>query len=173
MLLKITLLTVSLFAMAAFPAASQHDKSNAFDEVFDPVPLTITIDKFDCFQRLQCLKRENPFKNSNLERIRFDNNRAGSYVVEGSSKNETLHAVYNGNGDLLKATVIQQNIPMPRAINEALFSGELQDWTMIGNELLIENFDKERMQYKVILQNEGEVRVEYFDRYGNFLNRLS
>lgn len=173
MLLKTTLLSTCLLAMAASPAAAQHDKSNVFDDVFEPTSLTITIDKFDCFQTLQCLQRENPFRNSDLANIRFNNNRTDNYVVEGSSKNETLHAVYSSNGDLLKATVIQRNIPMPRAINETLVSEEFQGWTLIGNELRIENFDKERMQYQVILQNEGEVRIEYFDRYGHFLNRLS
>jgi|GEM_PF-961633 len=173
MLLKITLLTACLLAMATSPVAAQYDNSKMTDDVFQTSSLTITLDKFDCFQKLQCLKRENPFKNSNLDRIRLNNNRTASYVVEGSSKNETLHAVYNSNGDLVKATVIQRNIPMPRAINRALVSDELQEWTLIGNELVIENFDKERMQYKVILQNDGEVRVEYFDRFGHSLNRIS
>jgi len=173
MLLKITFITACLLAMAASPAASQHDKSNMPDEVFKPSSLTITMDKFDCFQKLQCLKRDNPFRNSNLGQINFNHNRAESYVVEGSSKNETLHAVYNSNGDLQKATVIQRNIPMPRAINEVLISDEFRDWSLIGNELVIQNFDRERMQYKVILQNGSEVRVEYFDRYGQNLNRIS
>jgi len=172
MLLKNILITTCLISLISLPAISQQSAENTESE-YELAPRAITIDKFDCFQTLQCLKRENPFKKSNLDNIRINDNRSSRFIVEGSSKNETLHAVYTNSGELVKATVIQRNIPMPRTINEALVTGEYKSWTVIGNELVIENFDKERMQYKVILENEGEVRVEYFDRNGHFLNRIS
>ncbi len=173
MLLKNILITTCLISLISFPAISQEVDTNKVDDKNEFTPRTISIDKFDCFQTLQCLQRENPFKNSNLGNIRINDNRSNRFIVEGSSKNETLHAVYTNSGELVKATVIQRNIPMPRAISETLLTGEYESWKVIGNELVIEDFDEERMQYKVILQNEDEVRVEFLDRNGKFINRIS
>ncbi len=85
---------------------------------------------------------------------------------------KTMYAVYDGSGDLIKATVIQRNIALPKTILRVLTSSEFDDWSLIGNELVIENFDKHSMQYKVILKNGDEIRVEYFDTYGQFQNRF-
>ncbi|TVR34010.1 MAG: hypothetical protein EA390_03465 [Balneolaceae bacterium] len=134
--------------------------------------LTITEDNFSCFRSLECLKRNNPFPKSDLSKIRLNDFRSEGYTIEGSSKNESLHAEYNYRGDLVKATVIQRNIPLPKAINDILASGELESWTMIGNELVIRNFDRSTMQYKVILLRDDDIRVEYFNKHGEFQNRM-
>lgn len=171
MLLKNLILTICLFVIASTPVSSFQMSS---DEITPNKPrksLTIHEGNFSCFQSLQCLVRENPFPKSNLEDVRLNNN-SEKYVVEGTSKNETMYAVYDGKGDLIKATVIQRNIALPKTILRVLTSSEFDDWSLIGNELVIENFDKHSMQYKVILKNGDEVRVEYFDKYGQFQNRF-
>ena len=172
MLLKnIILITIALL-ISISPAVSQdHSVQNA--EIDNPQNTRVIVEEnFSCFQSLKCLQRENPFKKSNLNEIRLNHNGTDQYVVEGSSKNESMHAVYNSSGELIRATVVQRNIPTPRAITEVLATGEFTPWKIIGNELVIENFDKETMQYKMILQNEGEVRVEHFDRNGRLLTQI-
>jgi hypothetical protein len=149
---------------------SLQASQNSTDSEKPKNTLTITEDNFNCFQNLECLKRNNPFPNSNLSNIRLNDRRAEGYTVEGSSKNESLYAEYNYRGELVKASVIQRNIPLPRAINEVLVTGKFESWTMIGNELVIQNFDRSNMQYKVILQNGDDIRVEYFNKYGEFQN---
>lgn len=174
MLSKNIFLTAILLIFISTPAFSlQMAEAMITDDPDTPrTGLTINEENLGCFQTLQCLKRENPFQKSNLEEVKL-NNQSNRYIVEGSTKNETLYAEYNGKGDLIKATVIQRNIVLPRTINIVLTSGELENWSVIGNELVIENFDKSRMEYKVILEHEGEVRVEYFDHKGEHRNRLS
>jgi hypothetical protein len=126
-----------------------------------------------CFQDLKCLKSNNPFNHTNLDEVILGNNRSGNYVVEGKSKNEEIHAVYNARGELLKATVIQRNVALPKHICEALVSDEYKSWTMIGNEIEIRNFDKNKITYKVVLSRDGEVRVAHFDQYANPIDRIS
>jgi hypothetical protein len=172
MLLKNLLIILSIFALtissaSAFQMPAETDYSEPPRE-----GLTISEDNFSCFQHLQCLIKENPFQKSNLNDIRLNNSHVERYVVEGSSKNESMHAVYTSRGDLIKATVIQKNIVLPKAISDVLASGNFKPWTVIGTELVIENFDKNQMQYKVVLQHEGEVRIEYFNKYGEFQNRF-
>lgn len=173
MLLKNLLITTCLMTLISIPAISKQAQTDRIDEEKQRSSLTINESNFDCFQSLQCLKRENPFKNSNLNEIRLNDHKTDRFIVEGTSKNETLYAVYDGRGELVKATVIQRNIILPKSITGVLTTGEFEPWFIIGNELVIENFDKKSMQYKVILQQEGDVRVEYFDREGHLLNRVS
>lgn len=134
--------------------------------------LTIQQENFECFQNLQCLKQNNPFKNSNLDEVNLNQNRSERFVIEGSAKNESIYAVYNHQGDLVKATVIQRNIALPQSVVNSLISGEFNDWKIVGNEVVIENFDAEQIQYKVVLENDSEIRMEYFDRNGQPLNRF-
>lgn len=172
MLLKNILITSSIIALtissaAAFQVPVETDRSE-----IQRSGLTITEDNFSCFQQLKCLIKENPFQKSNLSDIRLKDTRMERYVVEGTSKNESMQAVYNRSGDLIKATVIQKNITLPKAISKELAEGNFKLWTIIGTELVILDFDKNQMQYKVVLQHEGEVRIEYFNKYGEVQNRF-
>jgi len=135
--------------------------------------LTINESNFSCFKNLHCLQRENIFRNSDLSMVRNANNRYSSYTVEGSSDNEELFAQYDQNGNLIRSTVVQRNIPLPRKINKLLASADYSDWKMIGNERTIENFDEKSIEYRLILQNETEIRVVYLDSNGENKNRLS
>jgi hypothetical protein len=173
MLIKNIILTLFLIVTMTPHASSFQSSSVTDDAATHKINLTINEANFSCFQEIQCLKRENFFKKSNLDETTLRSNRFEKYIISGSSRNEDLHAVYDSYGMLLEATVIQRNIPLPTAISNVLISSDLQSWTMIGNELEIKNFDKNRMSYKLILQRDGEIRVEYFDRYGNQLSRLS
>jgi len=164
MITRNAILTLIIATISTFPLYAQQATGQQL-EVNSENSRIIVEENFNCFQSLHCLKRMNPFKNSNLDEINLNSQRHNRYVVAGSSKNETLHAEYNGDGELIRATVVQRNVPLPSIIYANL-SKELSGWYIIGNEVIIENFDKKQIEYKVILQNDSEVRVEYFDSKG-------
>jgi len=166
MLIKnIIISTFILLLTTSVTYAMQSDLKTP-DEAAFSYQLTVNENSMECFRTLQCLIEENPFKNSNLDQIRLNNSRAQRFMVEGSSENEELKAVYLANGTLVEASVTQRNIVLPRKIYEKLATGELESWTMIENELNIKNFDETTKRYKVVLKRDNDVRVEYFDRYG-------
>lgn len=173
MLLKNILIAAAILVMTCTQAVALQVAIGESDTESPQNSLTITEKNFSCFQSLQCLINENPFKKSNLDKIRLNSNQTRNYVIEGTSKNEEVYAEYDSSGKLIKATVVQRNIAVPRSISMVLAQGEYQSYKMIGNEVVIQNFDPYSMMYKIVLQNEDEVRVEYFDRYGTPRNRIS
>lgn len=174
MLLKNLLTFICIFAMSATQVSSfQLIEPEITDGENSTGSLAIQVSDYTCFQNLDCLKRNNPFKNSNLDQVYFNSDRYKQYIVEGSSKNENMHAIYNGKGDLIKATVIQRNIVLPKSIYDTLVTDAYSSWKMIGNELVVQNFNQNRMTYKVILNSGDEVKVEYFDRKGKKVTPLS
>jgi hypothetical protein len=172
MLQKTITLTICLLLAAALQANALQKNQSTDMEVNQKRSLAYAEENFRCFQSLQCLKRENPFPNSNLGSLNLNNNRVEQYVVEGSSENGTMHAIYNSQGDLIKATVIQRDVALPKAVADVLVSGEYRNWTMIGNEIEVRNFDKDQIRYKVILQKDTQIKIEYLNRHGEFLNRI-
>lgn len=173
MLFKNITLTLVIFAMSAIPniatAQASPAKNNA-DKNLNK--LTIQENNFSCYQDLECLKQNNPFKNSNLDEMRIHNNRVSKYVIEGSSRDEEIYAEYNRNGELITATLIQRNIVLPIDLMKTLISDDFNSWKMIGNELVVEDFDKRSMQYKIILQKGDMTKIVTFDRNGNINNQL-
>ena len=174
MLMKNLILTSLVLVLTATQALSFQNSATANDYELPRNNLTIQESHYSCFQTLQCLKKENPFKNSNLNQINFHSGSSATYVIDGRSDYESIHAVYDNKGFLVKATVIQRNILLPRSISQVLISDDYagDGWVMIANELEIKNFDEKTMQFKVVLNRDDEVRVEYFDRYGNSSNRF-
>jgi len=174
MLLKNLLITLFLVSISATQVLSfQHSEQVLTDDVYATGTLAIQESDYACFQNLECLKRNNPFKSSNLDKVSFNPDRYKQYIIEGSSRNESVYAVYNDKGDLIKATVVQRNIVLPKSIYESLAGVEYSSWKMIGNELVVQNFDQNSMTYKVILNRDDEVRVEYFDGKGNKISPVS
>lgn len=173
MLLKNILLSTFIIALSGTDALSDRTAEANIDTVQPAGALTIHVDNYSCFQNLQCLKDVNPFKSSNLDEIVFNPHRYEKYIVKGTSNNEDVYALYNGSGELINATVRQRNIKLPKAIYEVLISDPYSGWNMIGNELVVHNFDAKSMTYKVILSMDGEVKVEYFDHRGNLKSPLS
>lgn len=174
MLIKQFTLTLTLtIVLLTFSAAMSQQYSGDM-KISDKITETniITEEMFTCFQHLQCLKDKNPFKNSNLDEIRL-NGGSERYTVEGSSQNEELYAEYDRSGKLIHATLIQRNINIPKRIARILLDDEFKEWTMIGNEVVIEDFDTRQTQYKIVLQNGSDVKVEYIDHNGQILNRIS
>jgi hypothetical protein len=165
--------TILVTMLMSAPAMAFQNFSVIPDDSKSNNSLVIHEDNFSCFQNLKCLMKENPFRASSLNDLRINTYEYQKFVVKGTSKNEEVYAVYDQNGLLIEATVTQINIALPGKIARTLVSGEFRDWTMIGNELEVHNFDKHTMLYKVVLQNGDEVRVEYFDRNGNRKNRIS
>ncbi|CAN5215277.1 hypothetical protein BH23BAC3_BH23BAC3_22550 [soil metagenome] len=173
MLIKNIITTTLLFVLITAPAVALQISASSLNDEKPRNSLSIHEDSFSCFQSLQCLQKENPFKRSNLNDINLNRQKYQNYLVEGSSKHEEIYAKYDGNGRLIEARLTQRNIDLPEYITNVLKSDDYKDWEMIGNELVVQNFDKKRMQYKVILRNDNDVIVEYFDKLGNPMNRLS
>ena len=169
MLLKNIIIPALFFAISATATFAFQPVIDVPEEPVYSYHLTVNENSMACFQTLQCLISENPFKNSNLDKIRLNNSKSQRFLVEGSSENEELHAVYQGNGTLIEATVIQRNIILPKKIYETLAAGEFESWTMIENKLEIKNFVENTKQYTVVLSRDNEVRVEYFDKTGNLI----
>ena len=159
------LILVISYAPAAFSQASDTYGS-------EDVNFTINNDNLWCFQSLQCLKSENPFRNSNLDEVRL-NASTEKFVVEGKAKNEEMYAEYDGsNGNLIKATVIQRNIRLPKSIFLELTTEDYKGWTMVGNKRVIKNFAKSSIEYEVVMMKDGELRIEYFDSNGMIKDQL-
>lgn len=173
MLTKIIFTTLIFSIVTSAQVFSQHMSATSNNTEGTPNGITIHEDDFICFQDLLCVKKKNPFTRSNLDDVNLSRNRYQTYVVEGASRDEEVYAVYDDNGRLLKASLTQRNIKLPVSIKEALKEGSFANWKVIGSELTVENFDRRRMQYKVVLQNDDLVRVMNFDRHGNILNHLS
>lgn len=172
MLLKIIIITAFIFGYTATGSAAFQQSTDQNEPVTPRSNLAVHEGNIVCFQSLRCLIKENPFPKSNLKNIRLNNDPSAHYVIEGASKNEDVYAVYDGTGNLLTSTVIQRNIILPRTITETLISSEFKDWHMIANELEIKNFEKETMTYQVVMARDQEVRIEYFDRFGNQKSRM-
>lgn len=166
-LLLTALLLVLSYAPAAFSQAPMNKDYKSADS-----HLSINESNLYCFQNLQCLKAENPFNSSSLDAVKL-NRSTGKFVIEGKSKNEEIYAEYDGsNGNLIKATVIQRNIILPKHILVTLTIGDFKEWTMVGNKRVIKNFVKETIEYEVVLMKDGELRIEYFDRNGMMIDQL-
>ena len=152
---------VASYAPAAFSQSSANDSYNGPDK-----NLSINLSNLYCFQNLQCLKTDNPYKGTDLSDIKL-NGLNEKYIVQGNSKNEQLYAEYDGDtGNLIKATVIQRNIRLPHNILSSISTGENTGWTMAGNTRFIKNFMENSIKYEVILMKDGELRIEYFDVNG-------
>lgn len=171
MLSKNILITALILVVSYAPAAfSQAPMNNSYESANSN--LSVNESNFHCFQNLQCLKQENPFNNTNLDNVKL-NSTTEKYVIEGKSKNEEMYAEYNGmNGNLIKATVIQRNIILPRNIIAEITTGDYSGWTMIGNKRVIKNFWKDTIEYEVVMMKDGELRIEYFDSNGMMIDQL-
>jgi hypothetical protein len=163
--LKYSLIIIVLSAFTAVQASAQQP-DNQPEREKATAGFAIQESNFSCFQDLQCLKKENPFKSSNLESIRLNRERYDRYIVEGNSKSEQIYAIYDRSGRLMKAEVVQRNVLLPESILFQLVSEPFDSWTMIGNEFSVKNFDRSTIEYKVILERDGEVRIIYFNRHG-------
>lgn len=172
MLKKTIILTSCLLLLSALQAHALQNSNPTDMEVTQKRAFAHAEENFKCFQSLSCLKRENPFLNSNLGSVNLNNNRYGHYVVEGRSENGSMHAVYDNRGELIKAKVIQRNAALPKAVADVLATGEFKEWTQIGNEVEVIDFDRNKVQYMVILEREGEIRIEYLNIDGKLLNRV-
>ena len=165
MLSKKLLISLLVLIISSAPAVFSQGSSSDSN-------LSINEDNLYCFQNLQCLVQENPFENSNLSDVRL-NQGTERYVIKGKAKNEELYAEYDGvNGNLIKATVIQRNILLPKNITTWLANGNYSDWAMVGNTRVIKNFQRSTIRYEVMLMKDGELRVEHFNANGEMINQL-
>ena len=165
MLIKNLLVTTLILVISYAPAA--FSQSNAMDTFSDQdQKFTINESNLFCFQNLECLKSEKPFKNTDLGNIKLDGSYS-KYVIKGSTRNEQLYAEYEGkHGSLIAATVIQRNVLLPNNILTRINRGEFSDWTMMGNTRVIKNFSMDDTKYEVVLMKGNQLRIEYYDSNG-------
>jgi hypothetical protein len=173
MSVKKIITTMIAIVMLSAPAFALQNPNSASIDAEPKRTLSIQEDNYTCFQDLQCLVSNNPFRKSNLGDIKLNTNSAQTYAIEGTSRNEDMYALYDANGKLIRSTLTQRNIILPRSITTVLVEDQFKEWTMIGNELTVQNFDRNSMIYKVVLQNGSEVKIEYFDRNGNIKAGIS
>jgi len=171
MLLKNLIVTALILAVSYVPAA--FSQSSAIDVYPDQnQSLAVNESNLFCFQNLECLKAENPFKNSDLSNIKLNGSNS-KYVIKGSSRNEQLYAEYDGkHGSLIAATVIQRNVKLPKNILVKLNNGEYSDWTMVSNTRVIKNFNNDDTRYEVVLMKNSELRTKYYDSTGMIIDPI-
>lgn len=169
--ITLSTLFLALFVLFAGAATAQNErdsqKSGVMNFTEQNSSLTISEEDFRCFRELNCLKRNTMLREKGLN-VNFSSHAPSDrYILKGESKNEKVYAEYNDKGDLVKGVLVRTDVILPSEIRNRLSSGEYKDWTMIGNEITITNFDSRNTEYKVIVQKEGEAKVLYFDRKGN------
>ena len=171
MLLKNLLITTLILVVSYAPATLAQSSNNSLDFSQTEI-LSINDSNLYCFQNLQCLKAENPFKNTDLSDIHLNGTKE-KYVIEGKSKNEELYAEYDGkNGNVITSVVIQRNVQLPRNILVELNTGEYKGWQMAGNTRVIKNFAKETTRYEVAMMKDGELRIEHFNANGMLIDPI-
>ena len=166
---KLIIFTISLLVTAAAQITAQQPVA----DTSSPPGLAVKVENLTCFKSLQCLQKENLLVKINLDIFRNGTGRYDGYTIEGSAENEEFFAQYDYQGDMIRSTVVQRNIPLPREISIQLNSEELSAWKMVGNERLIKNFEGNSIEYKVILQKDSTTRAVYFDHKGENKNRLA
>jgi hypothetical protein len=166
---KHIIFTISLLVTGAAQTTAQQ----LVADTPSPPGLTVNTENLTCFKSLQCIKKENLFATINLDIFKNGNGRYDVYTLQGSAENEEFFAEYDLHGSMIRSTVIQRNIPLPREIRIQLNNEDLNYWSMVGNERQIKNFEARSIEYKVILQKDDITRTIYFDHKGENKNRLT
>lgn len=174
---SIRILTILVFLIFSGSVFSQGlSQSSGQEDMIEPKKQNsslISENYYNCFKELHCLKNNREIREKGLD-IQFDRKRHfKEYQLSGETRNEKLDAVYDDQGRLIEARLVRVNFALPRFITEQLVTGQYADWRMIGNEMVVENFDAKTTRYKVILQKEDQGTVLYFDRHGNQMNHFA
>lgn len=103
--------------------------------------------------------------------VEIDGNR--QYRLEGESKNSSLFALYDKDGNLIEASYMTKNTPLPGYIYRTLAAGSFDGWTMTSNKKVVKNFDVMQTEYEVQLKKDKMKQTLYFDHAGNLMPRLA
>lgn len=104
--------------------------------------------------------------------VRYDINinEKGEYKLDGKGKNASLYAVYDKDGNLIRASYITKNTLLPRTIYRHLATDNYLDWTMTSNKKVVTNFDASSTKYEVELKKGKVKQILNFDNAGNLLS---
>lgn len=95
---------------------------------------------------------------------------ADHYVVTAKGKNVTTHAVYYKNGKLLRSRTQIKDAALPSAVLQTI-GKEYPGWKVVGDLVVIKNFDENKKYFKVELENGGQKQTAYFDHLGQKTTR--
>lgn len=128
--------------------------------------MIITEDDYSCLLNIHCLKDTGILAEKGWN-IRFENmNKLGPYTISGRNGfRKTLEASYDENGELTDARLTRINVVLPRAIR-AFLDNELSGWTVTSNEMVVEDFNTEKTEYKVNLKKGTARQSIYFNHLG-------
>jgi hypothetical protein len=66
-----------------------------------------------------------------------------------------------------------KNVPLPKTISANLATDDYKEWTMIGNKIVVHDFNTLRTEYEVKLQNDKMKQTLFFDHSGNRIKKIS
>lgn len=131
-------------------------------------------DNYTYMRNLECLKNSNFLSDLGIT-TKYKNMNSGNnthYILSGTGNKIDMNATYDMEGNLVESLLIMQDIRIPHAIREYVFSGEYVGWVMTGNEKIVKDFDPFQIEYKIIVMNGDEEKVLYFKEYGDTITFL-
>ena len=164
----LTVLIMVIFSSAGFAQVVDISKKESDSKTFE-TPNAFMIDESNlyCFRDMNCLKNDKTLREKGLKFIFNTNSNTDHYILKGYSPNEVVKAKYNEQGKLIEAELVHINIRLPREIITQIFSGAYSDWQMVKNERIVQDFDVNTTEFRVMLQKQDEIVVLNFDRDGN------
>lgn len=138
---------------------------------------TIIEEDYPYLKSLDCLRNGYFPDKRNLDlKLRNMNHSSNShYVLNGTSSTIDVEALYDREGNLIEATLINKDTQIPVPILRYIYSDEeFAGWVMVSNEKVVKDFDSYQTEYKVTLSNGDETEVLHFREQGKsiaFLDR--
>ncbi|MCC5905523.1 MAG: hypothetical protein JJU13_04920 [Balneolaceae bacterium] len=161
-------LILVIFSGAGFAQVADNSMEKNDSKTFEtPSAFMIDESNLHCFRDMNCLKNDKTIREKGLKFNFNTNSNADHYILEGYSPNEVVKAKYNEQGRLIEAELVHINIRMPREIITHIFSGVYSDWQMVKNERIVQDFDVNTTEFRVMLQKQDEIVVLNFDKDGN------
>lgn len=132
--------------------------------------IIITEEDYPCFQSIECLKTNQKFRNIAFsEDIQFPD----EYVMSGEVTNMYLNARYDRRGNLIESTLYRKNTALPSSVRRQLVQDGLAGWTMMENEMVVNDFEAQKTEYKIVLEKDDNRQTLYFDNEGNRIQQLA
>ncbi len=160
--------TVTVFELSSdcsgnIPFHTNANLQNAFNE-----------EDYPYLRNLECLKNKEFLKSrgftSSFKNMKSKNNT--HFVLTGSGHKLDMTATYDGDGNLVKSLLTMHDIRIPRAIQQYIYSGKFEGWTMSGNEKIVTDFDPYQTEYKIKMTNGKEEKILNFREYGDIFTLL-
>lgn len=160
--------TVTVFELPSdcseyIPLNSDTNIQNAFNK-----------EDYPYLRNLECLKNEKFLKDrgftSTFKNMKSRNNTR--FVLTGSGHKLDMTATYDEDGYLVKSLLTIRDIRIPRAIQQYIYSGKFDRWTVTGNKKIVKDFDPYQTEYKIMMSNGTKEKILSFREYGNTFTLL-